>query len=198
MKNRKRNRLMGYDYSRDNLYFVTKCVKGMLCCLGEIIPGAGTGRVRPGRVRTGRVRTGRDLSVRNKFLPDPSFPNSDQIMVLNQYGKIVEEKLLWLEEQYPYAVLHNFVVMPNHLHAIIEIDSARVKDKSIKIKSLSSLFGAFGTTSSKMIHQSGFLDFAWHRSFHDHIIKNDKSYCNISNYIDNNPSNWNLDKFFSR
>ena len=40
MKNRKRNRLKGYDYSRDNLYFVTICVKDRVCCLGSV----GTGR----------------------------------------------------------------------------------------------------------------------------------------------------------
>ena len=37
MRNRKHNRMKGYDYSRDNLYFVTICVDGMKCCLGEIV-----------------------------------------------------------------------------------------------------------------------------------------------------------------
>ena len=184
MKNRKGNRLKGYDYSQDNLYFVTICVKGMVCCFGEIIP----------------VGTGRDLSVRDLSVPDFDGPGpSSKIMILNSYGEIAQSRLLWLADQYPYVVLHNYVVMPNHVHAIIEIDSSRVKDKSIKIKSLSSLLGAFQTTSSKMIHQSGFLDFSWHRSFHDHIIvgpDRDLAYTNISNYIDQNPSKWNSDKFF--
>ena len=74
-------------------------------------------------------------------------------MILNEYGEIVRDRLLWLEDQYPYVVLHNYVVMPNHVHAIIEIDSLRVKDETIKIKSLSSLFGAFQTASSKLGHQ---------------------------------------------
>lgn len=117
-------------------------------------------------------------------------------MVLNQYGEIVRERLLWLAIQYPYVVLHNYVVMPNHIHAILEIDSFKVKDNSVKIKSLSSLFGAFKTTSSKLIRQAGFLDFSWHRSFHDHIIRSESSYHNISNYIDQNPSKWKSDTFF--
>ena len=37
MKNRKRNRLAGYDYSQDNLYFVTSCVQDMICSFGEVI-----------------------------------------------------------------------------------------------------------------------------------------------------------------
>lgn len=202
MKNRKRNRMLGYDYSRDNLYFVTNCVKGMVCCLGEII-------LDDAPVGTGRDLSVRDLSVSELSVPDLSVPDpsaqhsdkknpsiSNKTMILNKYGEIVRDRLLWLEEQYPYVMLHNFVVMPNHLHAILEIDSLRLKNKSIKIKSLSSLLGAFETTSSKIIHQAGFLDFAWHRSFHDHIIRTDKSYRNISSYIDQNPSNWESDKFF--
>ncbi len=35
----------------------------------------------------------------------------------------------------------------------------------------------------------------WQRNYHEHIIKNEKSYHNISNYIVNNPANWNGDKF---
>ncbi len=188
MKDRKGNRLKGYDYSRDNLYFVTNCVKGMVCCLGEIMPCVGTGR--------DLSLPGRDLSVQ------PSAPNAygqaspNKIMALNKFGQIAQDRLSWLADQYPYVLLHNSVVMPNHLHAILEIDSSRVKDNSIKIKSLSSLFGAFQTTSSKMIHQAGFLDFSWHRSFHDHIIRSDKSYRNISNYIDENPTKWDSDRFF--
>ena len=160
----------------------------MVCCLGKIVPAASVG-------------TGRDLSVPDMSVPDLSVPDSDdqspsnKIMILNKYGEIVRDRLLWLAVQYPYVVLHNYVVMPNHVHAILEIDSLRVKDKTIKIKSLSSLFGAFQTTSSKIIHQAGFLDFAWHRSFYDHIIRSDKSYRNISNYIDQNPSSWDSDKF---
>lgn len=165
--------MRGYDYSQDNLYFVTNCVKGMVCCLGAIVPIASA-------AESNEI----DLSKSNK------------IMVLNKYGEIVRDRLLWLTIQYPYVVLVNYVVMPNHVHAIIEIDSLRVTDKTIKIKSLSSLFGAFKTTSSKLIHQAGFSDFAWHRSFHDHIIRNDKSFRNISNYIDQNPSNWDSDRFF--
>jgi REP element-mobilizing transposase RayT len=67
-----------------------------------------------------------------------------------------------------------------------------------KIKSVSSLMGALKTTSSKLIHEEGFLDFEWHRSFHDHIIKDDKAYNTIFNYIITNPANWGKDKFYSK
>ena len=82
-KDRKLNRLQGYDYSRNALYFVTSCVHDRVCCLGEIKDGQ-------------------------------MFPN--------EYGQIAEQQWQWLEQQYPYIILHSFVVMPNHIHGIIEID----------------------------------------------------------------------------
>ena len=191
MKTRKTNRLKGYDYSKNNLYFITNCVKNNLCCLGDVFP----------------VGTGRDLSVHhppnNPMDDSPNNPannsHSNSIinfeMKLNKYGLIVDEKINWLQEQYPYVEIHVHQVMPNHFHLILEIDSLKVKDLEIKIKSLSSLIGAMKTTSSKLIHDAGFNDFQWHRSFHDHIIRDEKSYLNIFNYIINNPNNWKKDCF---
>lgn len=180
MKNRKRNRLKGYDYSSDNLYFVTFCIKNRVCCLGS----------------RRDVGAGRHLSVPNFGDILEENKSNKKSMQLNAYGLIVEERINWLPEQYKYVEIHNHVVMPNHIHMIIEIDSIKVENFDVKIKSLSSLVGALKTTSSKLIHQSGFLDFAWQRSFHDHIIKTERAYKNISNYIDLNPDKWTSDVFF--
>lgn len=182
MQKRKLNRLKGYDYSNNNLYFVTNCVKNNLCCLGNVIS----------------VGTGRDLSVH--YTENNHSENHYSLikyqMELNSFGLIVEEKINWLMIQYPYVGIHNYVIMPNHFHVILEIDGLTMKNEGIKIKSLSSLMGALKSTSSKQIHDLGFEDFAWHRSFHDHIIRSEKSYQNISNYIDSNPQKWSEDKFY--
>lgn len=39
-------------------------------------------------------------------------------------------------------------------------------------------------------------DFGWQSRFYDHIIRNNKSYQNMKNYIINNPMNWGKDKFY--
>ena len=225
MKNRKRNRMKGFDYSSNNLYFVTNCVKNNLCCFGNVISDATVG-------------TGRDLSVHNSENPHSENPHSENphlenphlknphfenphlenphsenfhsknhqsynhqshnvVMELNSFGLIVKNQIEWLENQYPYISIHNYVIMPNHFHLILEIDSSKVNTNEIKIKSLSSLMGALKTTSSKQIRDFGFIDFAWHRSFHDHIIRNEKEYELISNYIDRNPQKWFEDRFYS-
>jgi len=163
---RKANRLRGFDYSSDNLYFVTSCVKNRVCCFGRVVGGK---------------------------------------MHLNAYGKIAEQQWQWLANQYTYVVLHAFIAMPNHVHGIIEIDSPiginegtsrELSVRKMKIKSLSELMGAYKTTVSKKIHQAGYAEFAWHRSFHDYIIRDERAYHNIKAYIENNPSKWDEDRFF--
>ncbi|KAA9346023.1 hypothetical protein [Adhaeribacter soli] len=39
-------------------------------------------------------------------------------------------------------------------------------------------------------------DFGWQARFHDHIIRDAKSFETIQNYIANNPLNWQQDKFY--
>ena len=118
-------------------------------------------------------------------------------MILNNYGSIIKQKWEWLPQQYPYVELDEYIIMPNHLHGILIINNSirTGHDLSLhKIKPLSSLIGAFKTTSSKLIRQNGLSDFAWQRSFHDHIIRNEKSLDSIREYIVNNPTTWDNDK----
>ena len=61
-------------------------------------------------------------------------------------------------------------------------DTRTGHDQSLsKIKSLSEIMGSYKTTVSKQIHLAGNREFAWQRSFHDHIIRDQKSYEKISN-----------------
>ena len=41
-------------------------------------------------------------------------------------------------------------------------------------------------------------DFGWQSRFHDHIIRNSKSFDIIQNYISENPLKWKNDKFFNK
>jgi len=36
----------------------------------------------------------------------------------------------------------------------------------------------------------------WQRNYHEHIIRNERSYQRIAEYIINNPQKWNDDKFY--
>jgi REP element-mobilizing transposase RayT len=152
-KTRKRNRKKGFDYSSEQIYFVTICTHDKTHDFGFVNAGC---------------------------------------MTLNEYGKVAEQQIEWLEEQYPYINIHNAVVMPNHVHILFEIDT-RKELGNTKIKSVSELIGAYKTTTSKTIHLLGNTTFQWQRSFHDHIVRNADRYENIYNYISDNPARWHND-----
>ncbi|HMP91392.1 MAG TPA: hypothetical protein PKD90_00855 [Phnomibacter sp.] len=67
--------------------------------------------------------------------------------------------------------------------------------QNIGKNSLSSIIGSYKSAVSKNAHRLGF-DFQWQSRFHDHIIRNDEAFQNISKYIINNPGNWKEDRFF--
>ena len=118
-------------------------------------------------------------------------------MILNKFGKIVNEQWFWLQKQYDYVFLDVQIVMPNHFHGIIAINNPigdiGIRSSDTKIKSLSSLIGAFKTTSAKLIRNNGLVDFKWQKSFYDRIIRNEKEYYNIQGYIFENPKRWEFD-----
>jgi len=52
---------------------------------------------------------------------------------------------------------------------------------------------------SSVAKQLNLLDIGcavWQRNYHEHIIRNEKSYQNISEYIINNPAKWAEDRFY--
>ena len=96
--------------------------------------------------------------------------------------------------------------MPNHIHGILIIDNLNKREgyktsSTDKSYSLSEIIRGFKTFSSKQINQlkndKPTLQqnkFKWQRSFHDHIIRNDKSLHKIREYIINNPTTWEKDE----
>lgn len=75
----------------------------------------------------------------------------NNVMALNNYGNTVKQQWEWLTKQYPYVTLDEYIIMPNHIHGILIINKSYRPghDLALHIKSLSSLMGAFKTTSSK-------------------------------------------------
>ncbi|MDY7393827.1 transposase [Aureibaculum sp. 2210JD6-5] len=221
--NRKNIRLKGYDYAQEGFYFITTCSYNRKLLFGDISEGK---------------------------------------MELNDAGKMIENEWLALPERFKNIILHEFVVMPNHFHGILEIVGAtpavgliqqqeqnqeqdQNPDGKIKInngnnqgiiqndikdneneyskgnsdfykkgkfkkgrqgfaptgKKLGEMIGAFlSITTVKYINgvkSSNWKRFEkklWQRNYWEHIIRNDKSYQNISNYIKNNPTKWDEDR----
>ena len=66
---------------------------------------------------------------------------------------------------------------------------------SPKSNSISTIMRSYKSAVTKHAHRLGY-DFEWQARFHDHIIRDERAYGKIANYIRANVSNWKEDKFF--
>ena len=87
--------------------------------------------------------------------------------------------------------------MPNHIHAIIIIQNESAG--ASPCPTLSDVICTFKSLSTHKIHKtSNFNNKIWQTSFHDHIIRGEKDYLKIWNYIDTNPEKWKEDCFYTQ
>lgn len=113
--------------------------------------------------------------------------------MLNVSGKIAEECIIKIAEIYPHAFVENYVVMPNHIHMILRIEN----EKSEKtLPSVTQIVGQYKMSVTKKIRRQNYNEQIWQRSFHDHIIRNQRSLEIIWEYINNNPMKWEEDCFY--
>ena len=115
-------------------------------------------------------------------------------MILNPYGEIIQQCYWDLEHKYPNIECCEYVIMPNHFHAIIKIDrdAFRAGKPRPYVVTLGHIVGYFKYQSTKMINLHG--QKLWQRNYYGHIIQDEKAYHNISNYILNNPALWAYDR----
>ena len=180
-------RLKDYDYSQAGLYFITICVTDMECFFGVVVDGK---------------------------------------MVLNAAGKMIEKWYRELAHKFPDIEPSDFVVMPNHFHAIIinKGNAAavgadlRVRPTDAKTEHLIPNGGVLGEHIGSPLHRvvqwfktmstneyirgvkdhgwPRFLGKLWQRNYYEHIIRSQRSFQNISGYIENNPEKWEDDRFY--
>ncbi|OGU63486.1 MAG: hypothetical protein A2499_04690 [Stygiobacter sp. RIFOXYC12_FULL_38_8] len=131
---------------------------------------------------------------------------------LNNKGKAVKDCLLEIKDHFTNIEMGEYVIMPNHFHAIIilsgyvglrspqpitntqpdnNIDQLNENDQSgitTKHFSLSQIIAYFKYQSTKRINAgSNIKEKIWQRSFYDRIIRNERELYNIRRYIQQNP-----------
>ena len=74
--------------------------------------------------------------------------------------------------------------MPNHIHMLLLIDYKN----GITVSKIIKHYKA--NTSREITYQ------IWQKSFYEHIVRNEKEYLKIKEYIRNNIINWKEDKYF--
>ena len=87
---------------------------------------------------------------------------------LNALGELAKREIMELQTHYSGIFVDSFVIMPNHIHAIIVIQQM---DESKKRLSLSQIIGLYKAGVTRKARKQDIDAMLWQRSFHDHIIR---------------------------
>ncbi len=129
----------------------------------------------------------------------------DGSIVLSQFGEVVHAEWLRTTTLRPGVQLDSFIVMPNHLHALItfvastNLETNLADNREANIirapRSLGALVAGFKSTVTKQINlvreTPGHP--VWQRNYYDHIVRNDADRERIRAYIRDNPQHWQAD-----
>jgi putative transposase len=126
----------------------------------------------------------------------------DEKVILSSDGEIIKNVFLQMPEHYSSLFIDDLILMPNHLHAVLVIESrdrapAMSKDTKRDARCASPTNSNYGLLSKaiqafKSITRKE-TGVVWQRSFYDHIIRTEKALLRIKEYIMNNPLKWALD-----
>ena len=110
---------------------------------------------------------------------------------LTNLGIIVRQSVMNIPKHYSTICVDRFVVMPNHVHLLLQINTDS-DGRPMAAPTISTVINQFKGIVSKKAGCS-----VWQKGFHDHVIRNEKDYLEIWNYIDGNPSKWAEDKLYT-
>ena len=110
------------------------------------------------------------------------------------YGQIAQKQLLLLEQRYPSLKIDQYVIMPNHIHAILLLEEAAGASPRPTIMDIICAYKSLTTRQCKKVLP---IDKLFQSSFYEHVIRGPEDYNEIAEYIVNNPKQWELDKLYS-
>lgn len=117
-------------------------------------------------------------------------------MVPNPVGAMVATVWQGIVHEYPRVTLDAFVVMPNHLHAIVWLSAEGPAGNPV----LGDVVQRFKTITtirySAGVHDHDWPPYdrrLWQRSYYDHVIRSADDLDHARRYIAANPANWARD-----
>ncbi|MBE7035561.1 MAG: hypothetical protein E7402_05575 [Ruminococcaceae bacterium] len=110
---------------------------------------------------------------------------------LSKIGLICDKYINNITNKYEDVTVDKYVIMPNHIHLLIFLHGTM--KASSPTKNIETIIRSFKTMVTKEMGNS-----IWQRSYHDHIIRGEKEYRKIWEYIDTNPIKWESDCFYNK
>jgi len=127
----------------------------------------------------------------------------NEAMILNDFGKIVDECWRAIPDHFPFVELGAYVIMPNHVHGIIVITDGRgtiyrapTQEQFQKpvAGSIPTIIRTYKASVTRRIGRELNATGIWQRNYYEHIIRDEKDLQNKTDYINANPSLWDEDE----
>lgn len=204
-------RLQNWNYGWNAAYFVTICTKGRHWYFGE---------VKNGEMKLSSAGIIADLlwfEIKNhskniemgEFVVMPNHVHG--VLILNgnadQNGHMDKnvDNIHYVENVETSHALSIHPAHPAQLDNLVLMDQSNQMANSPQTpgqqrfqnqgkNTMSSIVGSYKSAVTKHCNRLG-LNFGWQSRFHEHIIRDEKSFQRISQYIINNPKNWKEDWF---
>jgi len=197
-------RLQNWDYRWNGHYFITICTQNRETYFGEI---------ENGKMELHSVGVIADIlwhEIKNhaknvrldEFVVMPNHIHG--VLILN--NDVVNKNINVMNDNINVETGHAVAVETGHALSLRQRQPSergnepeprtigQQRFRNIGKNSISSIIGSYKSAVTKHAHRLGY-DIAWQTRFYDHIIRDEKSYKNIQNYIIDNPIKWNEDKF---
>ncbi len=126
--------------------------------------------------------------------------------------RCAEDCWLAIPDHIPYVDLDEWVVMPNHLHGIIviaegsdtglsgvgvQLNASTGQRRSVvspRRGTLGVIVRTYKAAVTTCCREGNHAEFAWHRNYYEHVIRNERELRAIRQYIADNPLKWSLDR----
>ena len=187
----KSTRLQNWDYGWKGAYFITICTHNREHYFGEIINNnmvlSEIGKIAKSEwIKTFKIRVEMNLEM-GEYVIMPNHIHGIIIIGDNEYNS---QQCIGRGAMHRVSTDNNHRVSADNNHRVSADNKFGPQSKN-----LASIIRGYKSSVTTYAHKNGFDDFAWQSLFYDHIIRNEKSFNKISEYIINNPMNWKNDKF---
>ena len=167
-------RLLGYDYSQENAYYITVCVDGKRCCLADVVDFQSV-KTKYGIIVEEEILVTEKLRLNVEIPEFVIMPNHIHMIIHIKDKKGSNIKNV-LPGKLDYHMPENnpAFCVPGSIGAIIN----QIKGKA-----------------TKRIREAGNMSFKWQKNYYEHVIRNEEDLLGIREYIQGNPAKWQEDEY---
>jgi putative transposase len=123
---------------------------------------------------------------------------ADGQVCLKRPGQVAESVWMTLPRRFAHVKLDDYVIMPNHMHGIIELTDVDGMHSGTRVP-LWEIVRAFKAVATYQLHhEEGNKQFAWEDNFYDTVIRTEAALQQFRRYIQENPMRWMEDKLYKR